>query len=129
MPNLTRDYLGIQKRKELTSLVRKASKKRDLLRLRVNWDTELHDGRLSCCNVVLGKEGNVFSLYTWTKRRRVENLPLPRFNSVEVALFDERYEQLATQVCDRLSRKGYEAEMTKTKYYTSRAVPHEVYRD
>ena len=118
--------LGERKRKEITHLVRKSVNKRDLLRLGLEWDTHLYDGALSCGHVILGRHGNVISLYTWTKKRRVD-CPLPRFNSVEVSLFDGRYEKLANRVCAGLSRNGYLAEMTKTKEYTARNVPSRVF--
>jgi hypothetical protein len=122
MPNSKKD-LGTKKRKHLTSIVRRTVKKRDLLRTKLEWNIDLYDGLLSCGHVILGRHGNIASLYTWTKRKRAGDYPLPRFDSVEVALLNRRHEELANQICAELSRKGYAVEMTQG--YTGRNFSHQ----
>lgn len=112
--------MGTQKRQELAYVVRKSSRRRDRLKLKLDWETDLHGGLLSCGYVTVGRHGNVASLYTWTKRRKIETYPLPKFSAVEIALLNPRFEKVANRICEELIKRGYEADITRNPMYMSR---------
>lgn len=97
---------GEKKRHELSRLAYNAANIIQKPGLRTEWELLSNGSLESCCHIVLGRKGNVISLYTPAERGRKRTIP--RFDAVEVYLLDREYERLAYALCNELLKAGYE---------------------
>jgi len=107
----TRINAGERKRQELTGLVKQTLGIKNRLKFRdVKWDPELFEGKLSCGYLILIRDGNVMSFYTPTQRKKCDNFS--NFKTVEISVFNRKYNELAFKIGGRLTREGYTVGMT-----------------